>query len=192
MNKIDLIDFVVEEFDQEIWPRILDAKKAQSRDVLIRVLSETESVIEAKLLGAIFTVQEEFYDPAFLFGPEKTSFGQRGHGTEIAVQVKLNPYRADIAIIRHLGSSKVMMNIECDGHQFHDASPIMAARDKRRDRDLFSLGWDVRRYTGSEINADSKACAVDIAHAIERKAWRLQRDQKAYERAIKAQVRRLN
>jgi very-short-patch-repair endonuclease len=41
--------------------------------------------------------------------------------------------------------------IECDGHDFHEKTKEQAAKDKKRDRELQSLGLKVFHFTGSEI-----------------------------------------
>lgn len=59
----------------------------------------------------------------------------------------------------------VYVAIECDGHDFHERTKEQAERDKKRDRDIQSLGWNVARFTGSEIVRDPKGTAD--------KAWAL-------------------
>ncbi|MDQ3254286.1 MAG: endonuclease domain-containing protein [Acidobacteriota bacterium] len=51
--------------------------------------------------------------------------------------------------------------VECDGHDFHEKRKEQAAKDKRRDRILQSLGYRVFRFTGSEIHNDAIACAIE-------------------------------
>lgn len=61
-------------------------------------------------------------------------------------------YRLDIGFIYRLGrGAPVFIAVECDGHDFHEKTKAQAQRDKKRDRDLQSIGWNVARFTGSEI-----------------------------------------
>lgn len=52
--------------------------------------------------------------------------------------------------------------VECDGHDFHERTKEQAARDRKRDRDLSLKGYDVFRFTGSEIWRDPIKCAGDV------------------------------
>ncbi len=45
--------------------------------------------------------------------------------------------------------------IELDGHEFHERTKEQAQRDRERDRNLAAIGYQVLRYTGSEIYKDS-------------------------------------
>jgi hypothetical protein len=51
--------------------------------------------------------------------------------------------------------------IECDGYQFHSSSE-MFIRDRKRDRALRAAGFDVLRYSGSEIWSDPLAASADL------------------------------
>jgi len=57
--------------------------------------------------------------------------------------------------------------LECDGHAFHEKTKYQAARDKRRDRALQSLGYKVFRFTGSEIYNDAISCAVEAIRGFD-------------------------
>lgn len=52
--------------------------------------------------------------------------------------------------------------VECDGHDFHERTKEQAARDRKRDRELSLKGYDVFRFTGSEIWRDPIKCAEDV------------------------------
>jgi very-short-patch-repair endonuclease len=60
--------------------------------------------------------------------------------------------------------------VECDGHNFHEKTKEQAARDKLRDRTLQECGYNVFRFTGSEIWQDTLKCADDAIDFIQRKA----------------------
>lgn len=49
--------------------------------------------------------------------------------------------------------------IECDGHDFHDRTKEQASDDRERDRELKKVGFDVFRYTGSDVWKSPFACA---------------------------------
>lgn len=52
--------------------------------------------------------------------------------------------------------------VECDGHDFHERTKEQAARDRSRDRRYVESGYDVFRFTGSELWADPLGCAVQV------------------------------
>lgn len=52
--------------------------------------------------------------------------------------------------------------VECDGHDYHERTKEQAARDRSRDRALTAAGYDVFRFTGSELWRDPWACADQV------------------------------
>lgn len=83
-------------------------------------------------------------------------------------QAKIPPYRVDFLLIfksRHC--SLLKMVIECDGHDFHERTKEQARRDRARDRNLAALGYQVVRFTGSEIHQDAQRCADDVVGIIQ-------------------------
>lgn len=59
--------------------------------------------------------------------------------------------------------------VECDGHDFHEKTKEQAKKDKSRDRDLLKLGYQVIRFTGSEIWNNPDKCAKETFEIIEEK-----------------------
>lgn len=49
--------------------------------------------------------------------------------------------------------------IECDGHEFHKATKEQVARDNERELDLKMHGYDVIRFSGSQIYNEPMKCA---------------------------------
>lgn len=52
--------------------------------------------------------------------------------------------------------------VECDGHNFHERTKEQAARDRSRDRAAILAGYDILRFTGSEIWNDAWGCAAQV------------------------------
>lgn len=78
-------------------------------------------------------------------------------------QKNIERYRVDFLINVHLDDGSVRgIVVECDGHDFHEKTKEQAAKDKSRDRVLQSLGYQVFRFTGSEIYR----APIDAAHEI--------------------------
>jgi hypothetical protein len=87
------------------------------------------------------------------------------------VQTREAKYRLDLALLYKPAPGPlepVWIDVECDGHDFHERTRQQAERDKARDRDLQALGWVVARFTGSEIVRDPLVAA--------RRVWQLASD----------------
>jgi very-short-patch-repair endonuclease len=52
--------------------------------------------------------------------------------------------------------------VECDGHDFHERTKEQASHDKSRDRYLTAQGFEIFRFTGSEIWCDPWGCADQV------------------------------
>lgn len=52
--------------------------------------------------------------------------------------------------------------IECDGYEFHSSKESFIS-DRKRDRALQDYGFQVRRYSGSEIVADPLGVGIELA-----------------------------
>lgn len=66
--------------------------------------------------------------------------------------------------------------VECDGHEFHEKTKEQASRDKKRDRDLQKLGYEVFRFPGSDLWKNPVACAKEVLDYVCRCVPVLQRD----------------
>ena len=75
-------------------------------------------------------------------------------------------YFADFSIC--LGPNGVLL-IECDGHDYHHKSKQQVASDYERENALKLAGYDVIRFTGSQIYADPYKCVDTILDYIESK-----------------------
>ena len=122
-----------------------------------------ESPIERKLLPHLVLLK-----PAML--------GHRwGSTLDNAVEVLLKPqheigdYRVDFAMIVRPAFDprpSLQVAIECDGHEFHDATKEAAARDKRRANDLQIAGWRLMRFSGRQIHENAAGCAEQVGFLI--------------------------
>lgn len=74
-------------------------------------------------------------------------------GLSPAPQVQIDRYRADFVLDRLI--------VECDGHDFH-SSREQRTRDAGRDRFLMAAGYQVIRFTGTEIHRDAVKCANEV------------------------------
>jgi very-short-patch-repair endonuclease len=87
-------------------------------------------------------------------------------------QHRIESFRVDFAIRRFLRQSPGIMVggpkmvIECDGHDFHERTKEQAAADKSRDRLLQTWGYNVLRFTGSEIWKNSTRCVEQVEECM--------------------------
>ena len=94
----------------------------------------------------------------------------------IESQVQVGPFRVDFIVSSwtygfvfngasgwHRGEPRWRrLVVECDGHDFHERTKEQAAKDRSRDRALNSEGYDVFRFTGSELWRDPWGCAEQV------------------------------
>ncbi|AWH86331.1 hypothetical protein HYN59_14985 [Flavobacterium album] len=73
--------------------------------------------------------------------------------------------RADI-LIWCPGNEKVKLIVECDGYQYHSSKESFE-RDRKRDRLLKSKGYDVVRFSGTEIYRDPVKVSDDLYDLID-------------------------
>ena len=57
------------------------------------------------------------------------------------------------------------IDVECDGEVYHSSKDAQV-KDRKRNNELASCGWLVLRFTGAEINKDTKRCVKQIEKAI--------------------------
>lgn len=97
-----------------------------------------------------------------LFNLPRAEVGQATIVAQRPVTTDSGDYRLDFAF--ECDGKRVA--VECDGHEFHERTKEQAARDKARDRSLVAAGWQVLRFTGSEIWADPGKCASEVGAVI--------------------------
>ncbi len=70
-------------------------------------------------------------------------------------------YRVDFLLASYYKKRQPLI-IECDGHDFHEKTKEQSKRDKQRDRDCLLAGYNVMRFTGSEIYNNTEKCIQEI------------------------------
>jgi very-short-patch-repair endonuclease len=82
-------------------------------------------------------------------------------------QVSMGSYRADFLLrINDLEGNTKKLVVEVDGHDFHEKTKQQAAHDKARDRWMTANGYQLMRFTGSEVWANPLACAKEIGERL--------------------------
>jgi very-short-patch-repair endonuclease len=95
---------------------------------------------------------ESYIERAFAAGLESV-------GIEAHAQYPIGPYTLDFAIPER------RIVIECDGNYWH-SRPECIKRDRRKDKFLTARGWDVLRFSETDINAELNECLLRVRQAL--------------------------
>lgn len=79
-------------------------------------------------------------------------------GIQAQAGIVVGQHRLDLAIKRR----EVKLNVEIDGHPFHQNPDL----DEARDQELQEAGWKVLRFSGREVQRDSGKCANAVAKIL--------------------------
>lgn len=82
----------------------------------------------------------------------------------VTPQYKIGPYTVDF-LIRIMDKEFI---IECDGYDFHEKTKEQSQHDKSRDRYLKIHGYDVYRFTGSEIYNNPIKIMIEIDEIVDK------------------------
>ena len=107
-------------------------------------LSEVENLLEEDLCES--PIEEIFFNAC-------------QHRLQVIPQYEVSRYRIDFA----LPHQKVA--IELDGHEYHKTKE-QRTKDAQRERYLQKHGWQVIRFTGSEVYQDVNRCVQDVLDII--------------------------
>lgn len=84
---------------------------------------------------------------------------------EITIENK--KYRVDFLIpVVYKNQGEIMFVIECDGYEFHQKTKEQVESDNQRQRDLQEFGYEVIRFSGTEIYHKPYRCAEQIKNII--------------------------
>ncbi|MDW7673939.1 MAG: DUF559 domain-containing protein [Bacillota bacterium] len=72
-------------------------------------------------------------------------------------QYPIRGYRLDFAIFKN----GIKLDVECDGKDFH-SSPAQKKHDRKRTQVLNRAGWNVIRFSGSQIYRNVHKCVESI------------------------------
>jgi very-short-patch-repair endonuclease len=154
--------------DEEVGSELLndyaalpDSVKQVISQVLIDQLNEMVGRAEScqtpieQLLGVALEKQMERFLP----------YDYKLH-SQYNLEVCGKKYRADFHVVVSSKGEDYGFVVECDGHDFHEKTKEQARNDKKRDRDLMSLGYTVIHFTGSEIFENPFMCANEVLDLI--------------------------
>lgn len=123
-----------------------------------QLLGQCESPIESMFL-------EQFCAGAVEHGYNIGRFTSDRETIAVRPQKWILSYRIDFCIafdfLQNFTNSALLIAVECDGHDWHERTKEQAARDRKRDRYLQSIGYKILRFTGSEIYVHPMLCAME-------------------------------
>lgn len=164
--------------------QVLDAVDSHIDDLFVQNEWTCESEIERLFLAALICrlqyAPTEFNGGALVVTEESRLrlMAQGRHRDCIFVQpqVQIEKWRVDFVVyawtagtIWRKGTKEEgeprwrRLIVECDGHDFHERTKEQASRDRSRDRSVSALGYEIFRFTGSEIWRDPWGCADQVA-----------------------------
>lgn len=83
----------------------------------------------------------------------------------ITPQVDESPYRVDFSLAEIEEAPGLRIAIEVDGHDYHK-SKEQRDHDYKRDRYLMARGWQIIRFTGSQVYNDPQACTHETVDLV--------------------------
>jgi very-short-patch-repair endonuclease len=113
-----------------------------------------ESPVEQLLL-------DTFVEYGFSYSHTNKSFTHEyDKHISITPQFQVGKYRLDFLVANK--KSKVNIDVEVDGFEYHERTKDQASRDKERDRYMQTGGYLVFRYTGSDVHRHPQKCAAEV------------------------------
>lgn len=165
-KKIEEEDFYSEDFELEKYvdnkiKYIIECETIEYKNNLIEGIIGCESPIEQMLAIAMKRIQMENilkYNPYI-------DIVAIDNQAEIMCNDK--KYRVDFLItVDYKEQEYKFFIIECDGYEFHQKTKEQVERDNKRQRLLQKEGYEVIRFSGSEIWNKPLRCANEILQII--------------------------
>lgn len=116
----------------------------------------------------------------FNFAFDLVKFSEGYIGFDLIPQAEIHAnekmYRVDFAFFANdidgmvdVKNHGYMLAIECDGHEFHEKTKEQVAKDNEREYDLKMQGFDVLRFSGSQLYNKPFRCAAQTLDYIVKK-----------------------
>lgn len=102
-----------------------------------------------------------------VFTCRKIEFSEEQFGISILPQFEIETesktYRTDFSfVLEKDGGISPEVIVECDGHEFHKKTKSQVEYDNQREYDIKKMGYDILRFSGSQIYKNPFKCANDI------------------------------
>jgi len=127
-----------------------------------------KSPIEKIFLTAFEIYTElENKEKIFLFEQEKVQIGKKLYYVDF--MFKADDYLSWLVFGDKIKKHDYKLIIECDGHDFHEKTKEQVKKDNEREYDLKMAGYEVLRFSGSQIYNQPLKCARDTYNYILKK-----------------------
>lgn len=81
---------------------------------------------------------------------------------QFEVETESKKYCADFYIVVEGYKDEIDIIVECDGHDFHEKTKKQVAYNNEREYAIKKAGYDILRFSGSQIYENPFKCANDI------------------------------
>lgn len=82
---------------------------------------------------------------------------------QLEIETNAHRYIADFSIgAENEEGIYTILLVECDGHEFHQKTKKQVEHDNTRQYELKMVGYDILRFSGSQIYNDPFKCANDV------------------------------
>lgn len=156
---------------QEIWFHFCDSAIKHKR---------LEDLMFIYICGLDYSECKSPIEVVFNFAFDLVKFSEGYIGFDLSpqyeIQCKTKTYYADFAFLTsdieeiiEIQNPDFKLVIECDGHEFHEKTKEQVAKDNEREYDLKMQGYDVLRFSGSQIYNKPFICAAQTIEYIKKK-----------------------
>ena len=158
MKKETLID-AFNKMPLKVKEIILTEKQYSLIEDITLMMDYMESPIELILYSAIVKIMDEI--GLYLYVEPQTEIECKNG----------KKYRADFTIFydeicNPLLKEDFLLDIECDGYEFHQKTKKQVKNDNQREYDLKMEGYEILRFSGTQIFENPERCAADILNYI--------------------------
>lgn len=86
---------------------------------------------------------------------------------QVEIKCDKKTYRVDFLIpVIYRNQEETHFVIECDGYEFHQKTKEQVEKDNTRTRDLQAAGYEIIRFSGTEIWHKPYKCAMEVLNII--------------------------
>lgn len=81
---------------------------------------------------------------------------------QLDIETNNHKYYVDFYIMLSFEDKEIGVVVECDGHEFHQKTKEQVTHDNEREYEIKKAGYDVLRFSGSQIFNNPFKCANDV------------------------------
>ena len=153
-------------------------KKAQQ--LIMIPLIKARATPQAMLIQDIRTPIEKIFITAFemytnfenkkqiyLFPQEEVQIDNKKYYADF--MFKADDYLTKLILGKEIRNYNYKLIIECDGYEFHQKTKQQVQKDNEREYDLKMAGYEILRFSGSQIYNEPLKCAKDTYNYIMKK-----------------------